>query len=156
MKQTIQSKLRKWNIGILLFVFNLRDMEIVTRRWDIQNFFFLWIASYLFRSQDGFSLIGTTCANPTTTVAVAPTWTRSSTSRSARSDVLAWCSLEPRPGARGWDGEVTVTRRGRDSSTTSSHRGVSSLEPVPVSEKKKITLKQERDVLKLANIKSRF
>ena len=49
-----------------------------------------------------------------------------------------------------------MTRRGRGSFMTSSHRGVSSLEPVPVSEKKKITLKQERDVLKLANIKSRF
>ena len=49
-----------------------------------------------------------------------------------------------------------MTRRGRGSSMTSSHRGASSLEPVPTSKKKKITLKQEQNVLKLVNIKSKF
>ena len=39
---------------------------------------------------------------------------------------------------------------------TSLRKGVSSLGPVPTSEKKKITLKQEPDVLKLVNMESKY
>ena len=154
--QDIQNKLRKWNTGTLHFVYNLRDTEIVTRRWKHSGSGNKLQLLCIFRSPGGSSHIGITCASLITTAAAAPTWTLSWARWSARSGVPGWSSPGLRPGARGWGGEVSVTRRQRGSSLTSSHKDVSSLGPVLWSEEKITTLRQGRSVSGLVNTKSKI